>query len=224
MGRFYRRRKSRPRLKDALEYHAKGSYSGGSSEDYVTAQERVTRLSEVKQEIDELVKRHIPRSTDLTLVLLKCHIILEFVANRFLELAAPTEVDFTKERFTFIQKITLLHAFGLPPDPVILPTLELLNELRNQAAHSLSIDRQKLDLLIRLNSDDPSEAKGLDDKARAKWLKAITQFTAGVIIGNLEGLHLDAFAETHGESLRAEAPNPALSDGRQPPLRSGRRR
>ena len=128
MRRFYRRRKSRPRLNDALDYHAKGIYYAGGPEDYVTAKERVARLKEVKQEVGELVKRHIPRSADLTLILLKCHIILEFVANRFLELAAPTEVDFSRERFTFSQKVTLLHAFGLPADPVILPTLELLTK------------------------------------------------------------------------------------------------
>jgi len=185
----------KPTLKEALQYLEKGHY-GVDQSAYVSPEDRIRKLQAFEAETEKLLRSHIPRGHNLTLVMLKCHIILEFMLNKFIELVAHCEVDISKERFSFAQKITLLHLLGFPPNPTTIPSLEILNGLRNQVAHALELDHQKVDLLIRINSDDPDEVGALDDEGRAKWIKTITAFIAGVILGCVMAHNVDAWEET----------------------------
>ena len=187
-------RKPKPSLKTALDYLEKGIYSVHSS-DYVSPEDRVQKVEEFKAEAENLLRKHLPRGYNLTLVLLKCHIVLEFMLNKFIELVASCEVDMSKRKFGFFQKIELLHLLGFPPDPTVIPSLELLNTLRNQVAHTLELDRGKVDLLIKINGGDPQEVSSLDDKARASWIRAITAGISGNIVGCVQAHNIWASRE-----------------------------
>jgi hypothetical protein len=86
---------------------------------------------------------------------------------------------------------------GLPADPIFLPSLDVLNTIRNQVAHTLVIDRRLIDKLIRMNSEDPDEVKSLTDAKRVTALKRIARFYCAMMLGMIQGLHaVELFEET----------------------------
>ena len=159
------------------------------TQDYVSVADRKRRLAQVRKEIEEKLKQHLPRSRNLELVILKCHLLVEFMFEQYIDLVAPIEGVIKAERFTFKQKEALVHMLGFPSDPVFFPSIDLLNTVRNSVAHRLAIDREKIDDLVRINSEGPYTARGLTDGERATALKQITRFLCGQMLGVIEGMH-----------------------------------
>jgi hypothetical protein len=180
------RKNPRPTLKDALAFRHKGTFSCA---DFVSWEEREKALQDFAGEAEALLRAHLPRTRSLVLAILTCHIIVEFMLNKFIEFAAVAQTDISKERFSFAQKLSLFHMFGFAPDPTVIPSLDLLNRLRNQVAHSLDLDRKQIDVLIGINSEDPRDTDGLDDRKRIRAIKLITTFICGQIVGSLEMLN-----------------------------------
>lgn len=194
---FIRLKKKRPTKKDAIDFLSKGHW-GVASEDYVSPKEREKRIEETASQIQVLLKKNMPRGKNLDLIILKGHILLEFMLNQFISLKAPVEVDIEKQRFTFSQKIDIAYMLGLMLDPIFYATLDIVNSLRNQVAHKLTVDRQLVDQLIKYNSDE-DEIEQLDDSARAKWLKSIIRFWCGGIMGAIRGMHVELYEELYEE-------------------------
>lgn len=159
------------------------------AEDYVSLAERKRRLLQVADELKEKLKKHLPRSRNLELVILKCHLLVEFMFDQYIDLIALTEGVIASERFNFKQKETLVHMLGFPSDPVFFPSIDLLNSIRNSVAHTLMIDRKKIDHLIRINSEDPDDSKRLTDNQRATALKQITKLLCWQMLGAIEAKH-----------------------------------
>lgn len=159
------------------------------AEDYVSASDRRERLAQLAAELEKKLKAHLPRSRNLELVILKCHLLVEFMFNKYIDLIAPTEGVVESERFTFKQKESIVHMLGFPADPCFFPSVDLLNAIRNSVAHTLTIDRQRIDHLVRINSEDPDDAKGLTDAKRARALKGITKFMCWQVLGAIEAKH-----------------------------------
>jgi len=177
------------------------------AEDYISVTERKKRLLRLENEIKEKLKEHIPRSRNLELVILKCHLLVEFMFNQYIDLIAHTEGVIESERFTFKQKETLMHMLGFPSDPVFFPTVDLLNSIRNAVAHTLTIDRKKIDHLIRINSEVPEDAKRLTDNQRATALKQITTFLCGQMLGVIRGVHQVQFMNVEEKGEQGGAPD-----------------
>ena len=195
--RFVRQRDRRPTIRDAEEFLSKGHWRS-RKEWYVYAEERKRRLERLRSEMVDKLRTHLPRTRNLDAVVLKCHILLEFMMNQFIDLVAPREGVIDDERFTFKEKQALLHMLGFPPDPLLLPTLDTFNRLRNQVAHTLEFDVKLLDELIRMNSEDPEERRPLTDGQRASALKQITRFLCWRMLGIIEGMHNDLWEELAG--------------------------
>lgn len=189
MNQFHRSRRKRPNLKEAEEYLKRGIGGGMHSADYVSSGERKRRLAQLSVDLQAKLKAHLPRSRNLELVILKSHLLVEFMFDQYIDLIAPTEGIVESERFTFKQKESLVHMLGFPGGPLFFPSIDLLNSIRNSVAHTLEVDRKKVDHLIRINSDDPNDAKGLTDARRASALKQITQFMCGIMLGVIEAKH-----------------------------------
>ena len=189
MNRFQRSRRKRPNLQETEQFLKKGYSSGMSSEDYVSVEERRERLIALDAELTAKLKEHLPRSRNLELVVLKCHLLVEFMINQYIDLMAPTEGVVEAERFTFKQKEGLVHMLGFPADPCFFPSLDLLNAIRNRVAHTLTLDRQKIDKLILINCDDPTDAKDLSDARRVSALKNITRFICWQMLGGIQAKH-----------------------------------
>jgi len=189
MNRFHRSRRKRPNIQEAEQWLKGGIGGGMRAENYISAAERKKRLTRLTDEIKEKLKEHLPRSRNLELVILKCHLLIEFMFEQYIDLIAPTEGVIKSERFTFKQKEALVYMLGFPSDPVFFPTIDLLNSIRNSVAHTLTIDRKKVDQLIRINSEDPEDVKGLTDNQRSTALKQITKFMCAQMLGVIEAKH-----------------------------------
>jgi len=187
-------KKIRPTIQDALEFQRVGVYSTSAS-DFVSWEKRKKALQDFKREADSLLRLHLPRTRNLVVAILTCHIIIEFALNKFIEFAAPTQTDVARERFSFAQKISILHMLGFPPDPHTIPSLDILNRLRNQVAHTLDLDREQVDILIRLNEAEPRAGRKLDDRERVKAVKLITSGICSYITGVIHGMNAVAFMD-----------------------------
>ncbi|MCK4815181.1 hypothetical protein KA005_05375, partial [bacterium] len=197
MKKFSKTNIGRPTQKDALEFIKKGSYRVGK-EHYVKPKKRIEELEKLSMKISELLKKNIPRSRNLDLVILKCHLLIEFMIDQSINLFSEHKVEIQRERFSFYQKITLLHILGFPPNPTILPSIELINKIRNQVAHTLSVDRDMVDTLIKINSEDPETFQVGDDSERVKAIKTITRFICGALMGVIQAFHIEAYEQALG--------------------------
>jgi len=194
MPKFIKYNVPRPKLNDALEFVKKGHYTV-SRDKFVSPKERIKEVEELEANIKKLLKQEIPKSRSLDLVILKCHLLVEYMMNQFITLSAKNKFDISKERFTFSQKLSLVHAFGFHLDPTILPSIEVLNRLRNQVAHTLVLDRELVDTLLKINSEDPDSFAVLGDKERLRGIKSITWFLCASLMAAISVHHDGAYEE-----------------------------
>ena len=110
---------------------------------------------------------HMPDADDLTLVILKGHLLVEELLDRILSTIVCSPDVLVDARFTFFQKASLAKAlyWGDATD-AHWDLLIKLNHLRNDLAHSL--EPQKLDghtqgFLDRFRSVQPPDWKHRDD-------------------------------------------------------------
>ncbi|MBI4691216.1 MAG: hypothetical protein HY754_13275 [Nitrospirae bacterium] len=187
-------------MREAEEFRSRGIAVGMNATDYVSVAERQERVAKLSGDLEQILKTNLPKTRNLDIVILKCHLIIEFMFNQYIDLIAPTEGIIENERFTFKQKQTLVHLLGFPADPLFMPSIDILNTLRNQVAHTLSIDRKMIDKLIRLNAEDPKEANHLTDSQRATWLKHITKILCWMMLGAIEAKHETEWTDETVES------------------------
>lgn len=84
----------------------------------------------------------LPPGKDPELIVLKGHLLIERLLEKFLcqKLANPSELD--EARLTFAHKISIVAAMHSEPDSKWLWTsIRLLNQLRNELAHQLDNKR-----------------------------------------------------------------------------------
>jgi hypothetical protein len=70
-------------------------------------------------------------------------------------------------------------------DPRLLPTVERLNKVRNQVAHTFDLDRVALDQMLQLHYEDYRDFKPKDYRERVRMLRwlcvAVCAMTSGTI-------------------------------------------
>jgi len=76
--------------------------------DSVGVQERRQRIEQLGDIVRHKVKHTLSTARNLELVVLKCHLLIEYMFNQFIDLTAPTEGVIETERFTFKQKRSLI--------------------------------------------------------------------------------------------------------------------
>lgn len=104
----------------------------------------MTELNEIsKNEIGPLVEwavfGHLDRKTDLELILLKGHLILEDILETILKRNNIPNIN----NYSFYRKITLLETFKVEDAPrkkFIISSLREINRLRNKVAHEFFFD------------------------------------------------------------------------------------
>ena len=100
----------------------------------------------MKHDLGPLIRfmEHLPKSRDVELTILKCHLLIEELLHKIIAKNAknPKYIDSAKLRF--IQKMYLARAFtkdGIKP--WVWGAIKKLNETRNKLAHGLSTDEIK---------------------------------------------------------------------------------
>jgi hypothetical protein len=83
-------------------------------------------------------------------------------------------------------EVAYLLGFGAN-DPILMPTVQGLNKLRNQIAHTFELDRKALDEILRLYNEDYETFSVKDDRDRIKYLRWICRFICGRVAGEMLG-------------------------------------
>ena len=178
-------RKSRPSLMDAHKAAASGSYVEMATSNYISEEERTLELSKITNEIAEITKRHFPKTRNLEYAVLKSHLIVEHALTQFLRCSFPTFVKLDDINFHFSQKVKLAYFCGVT-DTVLLPSIELLNQARNQVAHRFELKRNLIDELLRINAEDYRGFKISSDSDRIRGLKYLCNYISGRLAGRIE--------------------------------------
>lgn len=142
------------------------------------------------QDSGSLIKEHMPRSNDLELIILKGHILLEYILNQIINIKSDNNLEIENTNFSFNQKIEILVILNIiENNSDIFQILKNWNTLRNQIAHRLNFDRKLVDKLIKLGVKWTKGENHLPsiDSERAKALKFLIPMTSGQLTGQLAG-------------------------------------
>lgn len=177
----------RPTRQDAHTYRIDGFYTAGMKP-WSTDAERITELKRIHAELVLITKKHFPRTAALEYAVLKCHLIVENVLTEYIRFCSHVYLPPESVKFGFAQKVEIAHLLGYGIyNPTLLPSIELLNRIRNQAAHRFEVDRQLVDELLQINHEDYKEYRPKTDKERITGLRHFCrmtcEFTAGFING-----------------------------------------
>ncbi|MGP8216715.1 MAG: hypothetical protein ACLQQ4_14215 [Bacteroidia bacterium] len=157
------------------------------------------------EELFNFTSSELAGVNDIQLLILKGHIIVEYILNCYLEsISYNNESDFFNENFSFVEKIKIAKYFGRSGDTItgfpITKELSLLNKLRNDIAHKLVYNEKHLDeLLTELHKKEPN--CGFNNKnlsMRVKIYRALS-FIIGVMCSaykcNTNPTELDNFLD-----------------------------
>lgn len=182
-------RRSRPTFQTAQTFHREGSFSV-RSEHYLTGQEREIELAKMEEELFAIVKQQFPRTQILEYAILKAHLIIEHALSQYIRCFALTVVSAGALRFTFSQKIEIAYLMGFGAnDPVLLPTIEQPNKVRNQVAHTFTLGRAAFDEVLRINAEDYEGFRPKNDRERIGMLRRLCSFICGRISGEIRGTY-----------------------------------
>ena len=165
-----------------------GAGGGMRATDYLSEEHRSQIAGEVGETLLGVTRQHFPRTSNLEYAILKTHLIIEYALTQFIRCTSFALVEPETLRFTFAQKIeiAILHGFG-NGCPITVPSVELLNRIRNQVAHRFTFASQLIDDLIRINSEnlDPIQ---LTDRQKVACLRKWCYFICGEMAGYLQAM------------------------------------
>jgi hypothetical protein len=121
-------------------------------------------------------KQHMPRSNDLTLIVLKGHLLLEEAIDTLLVVLLRNATALKPARLSFFARLCLVRAL-LPQNDGMMKAAEGLNALRNKLAHHLGhpqVERLTNDFLDHFenqNHIDPDDPPNFDCIPVARRLK-----------------------------------------------------
>ena len=146
------------------------------------------QIPKVIQNSGNLLKEHLPKSNDLELVILKGHILLEYLLNQIITVKSEYNLETMDTNFTFNQKIEILVILNIiKQNSDIYQVLKVWNKLRNQIAHKLDFDQKLVDKLIKLGVGWTRAEKNLpkNDNERARAMKFLIPSSCGYLTGQL---------------------------------------
>lgn len=140
-------------------------------------------------------RRLLPATTNLELIVLKGHLLIEAELESFLRAASQNPDQLNDARLSFHQKICLVRAFGGgTPDHSLWSFITKLNTLRNRLAHRLDLGDlgAQIDTLL---GDYWADEFILSNSSQQRSTRL--RQTLAFIVGMMHG-----FAEGYAESIR----------------------
>ena len=178
-------KRERPTLKTAHDYFKKGSFHTDPKVHSLSGKEREDELRKVNNDLEKIVGK-FPRTQNLEYAILKSHLIVEYALIQYIRCFAATFVDMKDLRFSFTQKLEIAYLMGFGAnDPILLPTVEALNRIRNQVSHTFALDREAVDELLRINHDEYKAFKPKNDRQRVQCLRWICAYICGRTAGEI---------------------------------------
>jgi uncharacterized protein YutE (UPF0331/DUF86 family) len=181
-------KRERPTLKTAHEFFRQGGFLTDPSRHFLSDDEHEAQVRGADDRLAKLVKRQFPRTQNLEYAILKSHLIIEHALVEYIRSFSAVAVEAKDIRFPFSQKLEFAYLLGFGDnDPTLLPTVEALNRVRNQVAHSFTLDRAAVDELLRINHEDYNSFQPKNDRQRIQVLRWICAFACGRISGQILG-------------------------------------
>ncbi|WP_374428714.1 hypothetical protein [Tabrizicola sp.] len=202
-------KRPRPNLQSAHDYHREGSYSIHPAKHFTFEEERSEEIERIAKELREIGKK-FPRTQNVEYALLKAHLIIEYAITQYIRGYATVAVTDKDIRLSFSQKLEVAYLLGFGAnDPILLPTVEGINRLRNQIAHTFELDRVRLDEVFRINSEDYENFSIKDDRERVTHLRWIARYICAIIPGTMLGEY--ASMKYHERKVRSATSEFGLS-------------
>ena len=135
-------------------------------------------------------QRLMPKGLDLTLIILKGHLLIEEELDIFLQSMARAPQYLSQARLSFYQRLRLMQAVAVWPDGNVGNFVVGVGSLRNRLAHHAEVANPEAtvdQLLATFFEEEYIQPK--NPRERAKFLKSAFAFTIGTIHG-----HARAFA------------------------------
>lgn len=190
--RSYQFKRERPTFKTAHDYFKTGSFLTHPRIHSLRGKKRDEEIRKVADGLSQITK-HFPRTRNLEYAILKSHLIVEHAVTEYIRAFVATAVDAKDIRFTFSQKLEIAYLLGFGVnDPVLLPTVERLNKIRNQVAHTFVLDRAAFDEMLRINHEDYNDFKPKNDTGRIRVLRWICISICGYVSGQIEAAYVMA--------------------------------
>lgn len=193
--------KKRPNLEAALKWVKEGHFSIGP-EDWLSDEQQAARIKAVSREMGSSVKQHFPRTNILEYAILKGHLIVERAIADYIRCHSAIALESSELQFTFAHKVEVATLMGLGlHDPIFLPSIQILNKLRNKAAHSFDVDRKLVDQLIKIGA---TQIEGLESKTDRNRIKSLRRICWVMCIQISAQLEVDYWRtrSVHEESLK----------------------
>ena len=150
-------------------------------------------MKDVTPNFEDRFKKHLPRSKDLTLIVLKGHLLLEEVINLWLTQLLKNPSALNLSELSFSKRLCLLRS--LLPDGSFsdaFKATEKLNVLRNKLAHHL--DHPKIESLINdfvgVLEDPDTPIEEYQREPVHKRLKSCISFLCGQLYGAQEAFQI----------------------------------
>lgn len=145
--------------------------------------ERVAEMERVVAQLHQVAKQ-FPRTRVFEYAILKSQLITESASTHFIRLTLRVLVPDEEIKLSYAQKVQIaqLHGFAYGSLSVI-PSLELLNRLRNQLAHRFEFNLRLVDQFIKINSDAYDESFDANNIVRIRCLSQFSTFLAASTAG-----------------------------------------
>jgi hypothetical protein len=108
-------------------------------------------VSVLIEEVLKMISDNLPKDDNLELLILKGHILLEYLMNQSIVIKSDNNYEIERSSFSFNQKIEILVILNLiENNSQIYQVLKIFNNLRNQIAHKFTFDRTLVDKLVKI--------------------------------------------------------------------------
>lgn len=182
----YESRVTRPTIEDAREYLREGVEVISLARDRIDDHERKRMLATLTEDLQDKIARNFPETDNLEYAILKCHLLVEYALERFIACMSFYRTDPDSIRLTFAQKLDVAAMLGFGAHcKRTIPSVELLNRVRNQVAHRFTIDRTVIDEIYRWWAEDPDVVDSASDIDRIGFLQWLCSFMVGTMSGEL---------------------------------------
>jgi hypothetical protein len=145
-----------------------------------------------KEDPLDRMSEHLPRSKDLTLIVLKGHLLVEEQINKLLDVLLKNPKAVAGARLTFYQRLCILKAL-LPQAETThseWQAIEKLNSLRNQFAHTLEpacVEKRVKEFLAMIEDPDVPEEEWNKEHIETRLKRCIAAIF-GIVSGFRQGI------------------------------------
>jgi len=149
------------------------------------------------------------KTSDLTLIILKGHLLIEEQLNDFFDRCAMYPRVLDDARLSFAQKLRVVRAFcAVPNDSIGWLLADKLNKLRNKISHHVEVP--DLAALVDAFVAIPKLTilPGLSKPSRALLLKSVIHYIAGSLEAATEVMALTK--KTHSKQRAKKSPSKSL--------------